>query len=258
MPLIQPYELFGLTSAASMDEVRKAYYNMALFCHPDRGGSAEEMAVVTAAYKWIIQGLREVKPVPDIAIEYDQLLAEYKPEHIPTFLELQGENFGLSRSAFPDIDDFMYRMILLKWQNEKPEIWTQTTIDAYARRYIAEFTQQKDTTTYPASIPHGYKSIMTTQEEEPLHEYTKASAMTVYVEPGGNRAQAQPADIIPVDKMDDYSTRTCSDYERAFSKQDPPISVGKRPYTTVEELCALRERDDSRMEPVQKTCRVAW
>ena len=51
--LINPYDLLGIKSDASLSELKKNYYNMALLCHPDKGGSSQDMYVVSSAYKYI-------------------------------------------------------------------------------------------------------------------------------------------------------------------------------------------------------------
>ena len=40
--LINPYKLFHLTYKSSLDKLRKAYYKIALICHPDKGGTEDD------------------------------------------------------------------------------------------------------------------------------------------------------------------------------------------------------------------------
>ena len=44
--LINPYSLLGVNDKSSLRELKKNYYNMALLCHPDRGGDKKDMNVV--------------------------------------------------------------------------------------------------------------------------------------------------------------------------------------------------------------------
>jgi curved DNA-binding protein CbpA len=48
---IQPYELLGVTMKSSLNDVRKAYYQLALLCHPDKGGNPQDMQLLHSAYK---------------------------------------------------------------------------------------------------------------------------------------------------------------------------------------------------------------
>ena len=46
-----PTNLFGLTADDSLAVLRRRYYDLALLCHPDRGGSADDMRVVQRSYE---------------------------------------------------------------------------------------------------------------------------------------------------------------------------------------------------------------
>ena len=258
MPLIQPYELFGLTSKASADEVRKAYYNMALLCHPDRGGSVEDMTVINAAYEWVRRGLAGVTPVPEAAIEYDDLLAEYKPEHTPSFVELQGENCGFPRSAFPCDDDFLYKLVLMKWHNQSDATRETTRIADFATAYLHD---RKDpavaSQTYPASVPHGYSELIASHDDSA--PFSKTTDIVQYVEPIGRiREQSETANVFAVSQLEDYSTETSTDYELAFS---PPIKLPDIDHVVldIETLMAQRKADDiGYLATTSKKISVAW
>ena len=43
IPIINPYEIFGLCPNSNENELRKIYYELALICHPDKGGTNEDM-----------------------------------------------------------------------------------------------------------------------------------------------------------------------------------------------------------------------
>lgn len=247
MPSIQPYELFALTHKATLQDVRKAYYDMALMCHPDKGGSAEDMQTINAAYAWLKKGLEGVAPlVPDVPIEYDELLAEYKPEHAPTLLEIKGEIIGLPRDEFPYDDDFLYRCSIHKWQMETdefradPEHNVREYAIAFAKEHMARQSGSEDpdpSRLYPASIPHGYDDLIqhTTLAtlddpgDDPnttVQSFSKSTDIMEFSEPlhhmlrsvkkGANTVNAEDVEL--PSKLDDYSIDgSASDYELAFS-----------------------------------------
>ena len=51
--LINPFELLGVTPDSDMSDVKSAYYNLSLICHPDKGGNASEFDVVHSAYLYV-------------------------------------------------------------------------------------------------------------------------------------------------------------------------------------------------------------
>lgn len=52
--ILNPYELMGIDAHnPSLQKLKKAYYNLALLCHPDKGGSEEDMRMVLYAYRYI-------------------------------------------------------------------------------------------------------------------------------------------------------------------------------------------------------------
>ena len=59
--LINPYNLLGVTPSSKLNDAKKSYYNWALMCHPDKGGSEEEMIIVKNAYEYIKKQLTFVE-----------------------------------------------------------------------------------------------------------------------------------------------------------------------------------------------------
>lgn len=50
---INPYKLLGVSINSSISELKKNYYNLALICHPDRGGNNEDMIILKNSYDYI-------------------------------------------------------------------------------------------------------------------------------------------------------------------------------------------------------------
>jgi len=71
--LINPYSLLGVNDKSSLRDLKKNYYNMALLCHPDRGGDKNDMNIVCLAYNYIKEQLENVKDVT-----YEQLEDEFE------------------------------------------------------------------------------------------------------------------------------------------------------------------------------------
>ena len=58
--LIDPYNLLGVTINSSPKEVKQAYYNLALLCHPDKGGCSKDMDIVNSAYRYVIEQIESI------------------------------------------------------------------------------------------------------------------------------------------------------------------------------------------------------
>jgi len=50
---LDPYKILGVSPDATREEAQKAYRKKAAECHPDRGGSHEDMVKVNAAWEAI-------------------------------------------------------------------------------------------------------------------------------------------------------------------------------------------------------------
>jgi curved DNA-binding protein CbpA len=72
--LINPYKLFGLNSKSKLQQLRKAYYKMALICHPDKGGTEEDMTTIHNAYIYIREHLENCKEEK----EYEKMEEDFK------------------------------------------------------------------------------------------------------------------------------------------------------------------------------------
>lgn len=51
------WQLLGLTPRSSLDDARRAYYELARIVHPDRGGNADDMRMLHEAYRWVYEQL---------------------------------------------------------------------------------------------------------------------------------------------------------------------------------------------------------
>jgi hypothetical protein len=228
---ISPYDLFGLSHKATLDEVRRAYYEMALLAHPDKGGSAADMHLINAAYAWIKKGLEYV--IGDIVaadVPYADLLKEYTDtsgSEMPSLLDIEGETVGLPRGDCPSPDDFLYRLTIHSWMHEPDEVRDATTVKEYAAAKIAEFSSPVATPSmYRAAIPHGYiESISeTTVGEGEVRAFSRSQDVVVYEDPpfmdlhaAGKVAPTAAGSLVP-DMLEDYSINGAADYELAFSE----------------------------------------
>lgn len=50
---INPYQLLNVKPSSSIKELKKAYRDLALICHPDKNGSREDMIMIQNAYEYV-------------------------------------------------------------------------------------------------------------------------------------------------------------------------------------------------------------
>ena len=53
--LINPYDFLGVTINSSIKELKKKYFELALICHPDKGGNSNDMDILNKAYLYILE-----------------------------------------------------------------------------------------------------------------------------------------------------------------------------------------------------------
>jgi hypothetical protein len=91
---IDPYSLLGVGIDSQIDEVRRAYYDLSLVCHPDKGGSVEDMVCVQAAYQFVKEGIQATGVSKANMCRFDELLESYR----------RGTSLGKVPQRFSDIE----------------------------------------------------------------------------------------------------------------------------------------------------------
>ena len=96
--MLNPYELLGVTPNSSVSDVRKSYYALACLCHPDRGGTNNQMRTLYNAYSYLIEQVSANR-----SVTYDQLEDEFaqfcarQTACPPRFADIHAEAFNLPR-----------------------------------------------------------------------------------------------------------------------------------------------------------------
>lgn len=109
MDQIHPFNLLGVTYKDNSEKVKKNFKELALLCHPDKGGSKDDMIVLYKAYKYVLE-----------QIEYG--------EHGRTFEEEKRKfsEFLEKKEEFPTIFDILTDGANKKfnemWENSRDKI----------------------------------------------------------------------------------------------------------------------------------------
>lgn len=96
--VLNPYELLGVTPNSTCQEVRKRYYALACLCHPDRGGTNDQMQTLHNAYQYVIHqvALNTQTTFEDLEADFANFCAGQKATP-PPFVDIHADAFNLPR-----------------------------------------------------------------------------------------------------------------------------------------------------------------
>lgn len=246
--LIQPFELLGVATNSTPLEVRKAYYRLALLCHPDKGGDSKDMRMLQTAYEWVMAQISCVNndyTYEQAQEEFDNFVASQNHGTcIPSFSEVMLEAQGLSAAKIREwyeektyhlsadaktkdhyqwFQQFLWReMHLSTLRGDQASVNHNECLEKALQLVDAAYASN----TMAASISHGYGSYVETSET-PFQPFP-SKEVTIYKEQQPFMFQPQScADICSPQQLDDYTT-TCStvsgyDYSLAFTDQSPSL-----------------------------------
>lgn len=95
---VNPYELFGLSYKIKIQDLKKAYYELALICHPDKGGNTQDMDIVHKAYQYLKKQLLNC----DTNNDFEQLEKEFE-----LFCQKQEEKPPCFAEIYDDMNEFV-------------------------------------------------------------------------------------------------------------------------------------------------------
>jgi hypothetical protein len=233
------YEMLCIKPTSTIQEVRKAYKTMALYCHPDKGGNPNDMRILQSSYEWICKQLSQVQLEADKGT-YEEREAEFKeflkaqesvplpsfysidietldiPEHILTDLR------SVAKESFPH-DNFCQNLTLrnlIKFYTENGEVTEQSIKD------VVEDIKNK---IIPSSIKDGYgeyllpshHSLMESQDLQ-NKEITSFNSQSIILKPctelGVFMNKELFMNIDVPNKLVDYSSGKMCDYKVAYSE----------------------------------------
>ena len=139
---INPYKLLGVTIDSTKREVRKSYYNLSLMCHPDKGGSKEDMNIIHNAYLYVKKQI----------------------------------DFSDGKEKLEDIEDD-FKNFFEKNKIEVPnfyKIWERSEEAEFLREFNKEFNKKNKSELNYKNVSNifsnGYGTIMDEEEEKSLRE----------------------------------------------------------------------------------------
>ena len=192
---INPYNLLGVNTKSTINELKKAYYNLALMCHPDKGGDEKDMVVVSNAYRYIKDQLVKIEFKKDVT--YENLEEEFKL-------------FCQEQESKPPKFSYIY---------EETNDWIKD--------FNKEFEKNKDNLPFH----HGYGNLMDNHEELKKNEYVETELKKVKNEFKKEIVEYKEPSMLPdcvdyyplnIDKINDYSFKNknldMTDYKKAHTE----------------------------------------
>ena len=182
---IDPFGLFGITTESSLKELKERYYALALICHPDKGGTKEEITMVIKSYNFVKEQL------------------EYKTTKTYEELEKEFTDFCQAQEEIPmpsctEILDEMFERSL----NEQPE-----------KIYTNDIFRNQ-----------GYGHLMDQgpREEQIITQNTTcfSKEIIIYEEPKASPYYLDSNLDLTIEKVDDFSNDKMHDYYQAFCEPE--------------------------------------
>ena len=208
---VNPYELLGVNSTSSIKELKNNYYNLALYCHPDKGGSNKDMITLKNSYNYIKDQLNNCTTKT-----YEELESDF-------------ENF-------------------CKNQEEKsPEfckIFSETH-EEWSNKFNDTFTNNK----YSNLFDIGYGNLMENKEniESKYNFEVKGEIKNKFSTELITYEQPQPLPIevenhirLDLNSIDDFTYKDMTDYKLAYSEPPKLDNFFKEKDITLEELINSR------------------
>ena len=210
--LINPYSLLGVNVNSSLRELKKNYYNMALLCHPDRGGDKRDMNVVCLAYNYIKEQLENVneRTYEELEDEFEKFIKEQEIE-LPKFGQIYEEtndwivDFNKKFEEQKKIDDTINPLDNNPFENGYGEIMDNSE-----------------------DVELEYKPI---EEVENKNKFQRDIIIYEEPEPLPNTISYFPLDREKIDDYSDFGSEIkMTDYKKAFFDPEKFEKVEERDY----------------------------
>lgn len=223
--VLNPYEFLGVTPNSTTEDVRKQYYALACLCHPDRGGTTEQMQVLQNAYTYV-----QSQVALNRTDTFEQLEAEFK-------------EFCETQTKAPPRFNEIYRDFCLPRFNEAFQGLASTDVveGAFAPGGYE-------------TVPSAVSLLYSPTETQRIPQFT--SEMVIYEEPLPLCAtRFSTARDLSNPTITDFSCTVgkvhASDYHQALSAPVPPAP------SPLEELDVMKEfvrRTHAMSSPHQRAC----
>jgi len=234
--LINPYELLGFDvkkSNINLKELKKNYYNLALMCHPDKGGDKNDMIILQNAYEY-------VKKQVELCIEKSHDFKETVDE-FETFMKEQTKDPQPFSKVYEEahiwLEEFNQKFNILLEENENDQAYVYNPLkDGYGSLMDPSEYNNKSGVGKSGVGIKGYQSNFRDVVNKPVQHQFDWELMVVDNFQGAldNKLFYE----LNQKEVDDFSCCGVADYRMAFTpaniKDTKPVKIEKPRATEVE------------------------
>lgn len=148
MTFVDPYELLGVSYRDNREDVKVSFKQLALVCHPDKGGSKEEMDILYGAYKYVLKQIEfgeHGRSMEDEEELFKAFMEEQVKEPIPSLFEIMTDEANRKfNEAWDANEGEKMRMCYDSNYEEKmevePEVFSRDVIEYKEPQSLQEIT----------------------------------------------------------------------------------------------------------------------
>ena len=253
--IMDMYSILGVKTTSSLQDVRKAYIDLARICHPDKGGRVEDMRVLKTTYDWICNQLQlvalesEKGTFEERELEYQAYIKKQQDQEkenaatpLPSMVEIELSMYVSNSETFSEIqkrisdrfpDDAFMRDICLRRVCFHKDITEREDLLCVLDKILDDVDAIRQQGSIPASIPGGYGDLLYPScDNSVLTTPTTPTSfgrmeLVLHKEPVGelvvwrtrDRASASTCTEIPIPRaLSDYSVGSLlTDYRVAYT-----------------------------------------
>ena len=152
---LDPYDVLGIQSTASIEEVKIAYKYLALKNHPDKGGKQELFDIVNDSYQKIMQRITRIKPKEKI--EHNELKKQSKKFSNPNKIKITVNKDKFNLERFNDVYEKNkmynpYNKGYSDWKEELKDENTTLNSNISSKNFNEAFNKSRKTNSYNKQI----------------------------------------------------------------------------------------------------------
>lgn len=211
---LNPYEFLGVNINSSLTTLKNIYYELALICHPDRGGKKEDMIILNNCYSYVKNQL-ENKKYENISDSYLHLEDEFKD-----FCQKQEEIIPSFSQIFEETNEFVKEF---NRKFDESLNFNESNFDKPFTEGYQNFMENSNLENNP-DIPHLNEIKYPISDCEPPLKTIHQKSVIVYQEPTSlpdNYGNFQHLNNLKINDFSyDSQTLQMTDYKMAFVDSD--------------------------------------